>query len=84
MKVKVALDWDRISIELDTRLKAIGFNPDLRKMLKNIDALVTDLSKMEVEARRIHSITLTRSKVEKINKSIDHLEKLLLMATLMH
>ena len=84
MKVKVALDWDRISIELDTRLKAIGFNPDLRKMLKNIDAMVTDLSKMEVEARRIHSITLTRSKVEKINKSIDHLEKLLLMATLMH
>ena len=83
MKVKVARDWDRISIDLENQLRSIGYNPDLRKMLKNIDAMVTDLSKMEVEARRIHSMTLTKPKVDKINKSIDHLEKLLLMAKLM-
>jgi hypothetical protein len=83
MEIKNALDWSKLSIQLDAQLRALGHNPDLRKMLKNIDDMVTELSKMEVEARRIHSITFTQPILNKINKAIDHLDKLLLMAKLM-
>jgi DNA-binding MarR family transcriptional regulator len=52
-------------------------------MLKNIDTMVVELSKLEVSARRTRHMSYTNEQREKINKAIDHLEKLLLMAKLM-
>ena len=51
-------------------------------MASNIDKMVEDLSKHEVEARRIGKPEYTKEKVEAINQAINHLEKLILIATL--
>jgi hypothetical protein len=83
MKIETALDWDKISTQIQKQMTAAGYNPDLTRMLKNIDTMVTELSKLEVTFRRIHKSNMTDDKVAEINKAIDHLEKLVLMANLM-
>jgi hypothetical protein len=52
-------------------------------MIKNIDSMVTELSKVEVEARRIRKSNMIQNQLDEVNKAIDHLEKLLLIAQLM-
>jgi hypothetical protein len=83
MKIETALDWQQASIQISKDLNSIGYNPDLKKMFNNIQLMVTELSKLEVNGRRIRSTDYTQNQVEKINKAIDHLEKLILMGLLM-
>ena len=52
-------------------------------MSNNISTMVTELSKMEVTGRRLNSKLYTQELLLKINKAIDHLEKLILMGILM-
>lgn len=83
MKITSSLDWSAIGDKLVQELKSIGYNPDLWKMMKNIDKMVDELSKLEVVARRTHKNNMIDERVMAINKAIDHLEKLLLIAKLM-
>ncbi len=83
MKIEKALDWDKIRTQMQRQMAAAGYNPDLNRMLLNITKMVTELSKLEVTFRRIHKSNMTDDKVAEINKAIDHLEKLVLMANLM-
>lgn len=83
MKIETSLDWSNIRNQLRTQLDNLPYNVDLHKMLKNIDKMVDELSKVEVEARRIRNTSYLVDRVSDINKSIDHLEKLILMASLM-
>ena len=83
MKIEKATDWQDILTKLRSQMLNIGYNPDLNKMLNNISSMVNELSKLEVDARRTRIEYYTNEKVDQINKSIDHLEKLLLMAQLM-
>jgi hypothetical protein len=83
MKIETALDWGVVGVELTIQLNQLPYNRDLRRMLRNLDEMVTELSKAEVEARRIHKLEYTKDKVDEINKAIDHFEKLLLIAQLM-
>lgn len=83
MKIERAIDWNKVSDDLRSQLVTIGYNPDLRKMFINIDKMVTELSKLEVSFRRTQKYSMLDDRVEKINKAIDHLEKLILMAKLM-
>jgi hypothetical protein len=52
-------------------------------MHKNIDKMVTELSKLEVAIRRTGKFSMLDDRVAEINKAINHFEKLLLMANLM-
>ena len=83
MKIETALDWQEVSMQIRRDLNSIGYNPDLKKLFDNIQLMVTELSKLEVNGRRLRTINYTQSQVEKINKAIDHLEKLILMGLLM-
>jgi hypothetical protein len=83
MKIETALDWQEVSAQIRRDLDRVGYNPDLKKMFNNIQDMITELSKLEVNGRRIRSTTYTQSQVDKINKAIDHLEKLILMGLLM-
>jgi hypothetical protein len=83
MKIERAIDWNRVSSNLSSQMNGIGYNPDLVRMLKNIDKMVTDLSKLEVAIRRTGKFSMLDDNVIEINKAIDHLEKLILMANLM-
>jgi hypothetical protein len=83
MKIETSLDWRNITSKLHTQLNNLPYNSDLYKMLKNIDKMVDDLSKLEVEARRIRNTSYLSDKISDINKSINHLEKLIVVANLM-
>jgi hypothetical protein len=83
MKIERAIDWNQVSIELSKQMNGIGYNPDLVRMHKNIDKMVTEVSKLEVNLRRTGKYNMLDDKVAEINKAITHLEKLLLMANLM-
>ena len=83
MKIEQAVDWQKVKASLLKQMKSIGYNPDFNKMIKNIDSMVTELSKVEVEARRIRKSNMIQNQLDEINKAIDHLEKLLLIAQLM-
>ena len=83
MEIQNSLDWQKINSDLSSQLSTIGYNPDLQKMLSNITKMVSELSNLEVEARRKKSTLVTQEKVARINQAINHLEKLILMATLM-
>lgn len=83
MQIENSLDWQKVGIDLQSQISQMGYNADLNKMFVNIGLMVTALSKLEVEARRSKSTRVTDIKVKEINKAIDHLEKLLLMALLM-
>lgn len=83
MKIERAIDWDKVSDDLRSQLGTIGYNPDLRRMFANIGKMVSDLSKLEVSFRRTQKYAMLDDKVAEINKAIDHLEKLILMAKLM-
>lgn len=82
MKIETSLDWQNVEASFIRQLNQLNYNPDLHKMLKNIQHMVDELSKIEVTARRIHKTSLTDEKVYEINKAIDHLEKLILIAKL--
>lgn len=81
--LKRAIDFQTISIELRHGLKDIGFNSDLKHMYDNIEKMVSELSKREVDARRMHNFSILDREIEEINKAIKHLDKLILMARLM-
>lgn len=83
MKIETAIDFQIVSDQLRRSLRSVGYNPDLNKMFLNIEKMVTELSKIEVIARRNHKSNLTNERVAEINKAIDHLEKLILTAKLM-
>lgn len=84
MEIKQATDWQTVSTKIRRELNDIKYNPDLYKMLKNIDAMVTEVSKLEVTYRRTTTRTALTEKLADTNKAITHLEKLILMAKLMN
>jgi hypothetical protein len=84
MEIKHALDWQSVSADLRKQLGTINHNPDLKQMLKNIDLMVNDLSRAEVVARQTRRTYHLESHREKINKAINHLEKLILIAQVMN
>ena len=83
MQIQTSLDWQAVHTELRKQIGQLPFNPDLRRMLNNISNMVSELSQAEVESRRINKPEYNKLKVDDINKAIDHLEKLLLIAKLM-
>ena len=83
MKIERAIDWNQVSIDLSNQMNGIGYNPDLVRMHRNLDKMVTELSKLEVNLRRTGKFEMLDARVAEINKAINHFEKLLLMANLM-
>lgn len=83
MEIKTSLEFQSVTDKLRKELKSINYNKDLHKMYFNIETMITDLSKLEIVARRLHKSDMTLSKVDDINKAINHLEKLIVMAKLM-
>jgi hypothetical protein len=82
MQIQSSLDWNNVHSELRNQIGQLPYNPDLRRMLNNISNMVSELSSLEVESRRINKPEYNKEKVDAINKAIDHLEKLLLIAKL--
>jgi len=78
-----ALNYRKQCDQLRKDLKSIRFNMDLHKMLGNIEKMVTELSKLEVSCRHHTKQYQLEEPSKNIAQSINHLEKLILMARLM-
>ena len=83
MKIERALDWDKVSIQVREKMSTIGYNTDLQRIYWNIETMISELSKLEVEARRLQKFSYLDAKVEEINKAIHHLNQLILIGLLM-
>jgi len=82
MAIQNSLEWNKEKDRLKKHLSSINYNPNLHKVLGNIDIMVQDLSRLEVEARRMHNGTKLVDSLSKINQSIIQLEKLIVIAKL--
>lgn len=83
MKITVSTDWQDVHKRIRAELNSIGYNSDFDRLVKNIDNMVSELSKIEVVARRTKNTVLYIEKLETINNAIDRLLKLIIMAKLM-
>lgn len=59
------------------------YNRDLHRLLKNITAMVEELSKLEVVARQSRQRYKVDDKIEEIKEAMDYLEKLIIMQKLL-
>ena len=83
MQISSSLDWHNVHSALRSQIGKLPYNQDFTKMLNNISNMVAALSSREVGARRLNKPEYSKEMVDEINKAIDHLEKLLLIAELM-
>jgi hypothetical protein len=79
-----SLDWSSRRLDIKEKIQNLPYNPDLRKLLRNIDDMVDDLNRMEVDARRTKNNFKCNSQIEKINTAINNLEQWLIMAVLIN
>lgn len=86
MRIKTALDWDRVSIPLTNQLHSSPYaaQKDLAKMLRSIQGLVQELSIEEIELRRYQKFSSPTSQrlLAQINQALDEFEKWLMFAQL--
>jgi hypothetical protein len=83
MNIQTALEGREVCYSLSKELSKLRYNPDLTKMLRNIENMVTEISKLEVICRRSHSRAVLETPLKKLNDAVDHLQKLILVAKLM-
>ena len=85
--IQTALDWQKVYNKLRPQINQMRDNPkiknDLIQMLDNVEKMVTELSKLEVDARRTKNITLVKPQLAKVNQAVDQLEKFILFANLL-
>jgi hypothetical protein len=80
-----SLDFASIEIELENAVRTVKSRSNqkqLERMLVNIAKQVTELSKLEVQAKRTKSVNLTNDLVVDINQNIENFELFLLQAAL--
>jgi hypothetical protein len=77
-----AVEAQKLVDALSKRLKELNYNSDLKKMIKNLDHLVTELSKAEVVARTNRAPGIAQRPKEELAKAIDYADKMLLLAIL--
>jgi hypothetical protein len=78
-----ALEARHIIMDLRIQLKRLPYNPDLLKFCNNIGEMNSQLSRLEVDARRTRKTSKVDAHREDLVKAIKHLEHLILMAKLM-
>jgi hypothetical protein len=84
MEIKTALEGREICYELSKELSKLRYNPDLAKMLHNIENMVTDISKIEVTCRQSRNREVLRIPLNKLNDAVNHFRQLILVAKLMN
>ena len=83
MKIKNSLDWDLVRYDLKQQILKLPYDTSIRQMLKNIDRMVDDLSKTEVEARRTKVAYYKDEKLSKVNEAIESLDKIIIIGLLL-
>ena len=82
MKIEQSLEWAPLKDELMSQIKTLSYNPDIRRMITNIDKMVVELSKAEVEARRTKRPYTVQKYLDHINESLETIDKFITLAHL--
>lgn len=77
-----AIECSNIVARLRVQLSQVSYNPDLHKIYKNIEHMVSDISKIEVTCRQRKNYSALEEPILKFKESVDRLEKLILIAKL--
>jgi len=83
MKIERSTDWGNLRSEIVSQVRTLNYNPDIRKMIKNIDTLVSNLSRLEVEARRTRKDSYLQKPLEEINSALATLDQFITLAHLL-
>jgi hypothetical protein len=83
MKIKNSLEWENVRIDLKFQILKLPYDTSIRQMLKNIDVMVGELSKIEVEARRTKVSYYKDAQLTKVNEAIESLDKIIILGILM-
>jgi hypothetical protein len=75
-------DWLEVDRYLRSLIATVRYNRDLVKMHQNIDRMISDLSRQEVEARRLKNPKYLEPAIKQINEAIHNMEKWILMLQL--
>lgn len=81
--IQSSLEWQNKRGNLSAQITTVGYSKDLRMLLLNIDALVENLSKAEVIARRNGKNIVELPELKRVNEAISFLEQWIMMAALM-
>lgn len=82
MEIKNSLDWQTTREKLNATVLKLPYDQSVRQMIRNIDLMVTELSKLEVTARRTKVTHYADAQVAKINEAITNIEKIIMIAIL--
>jgi len=82
-KFEDSVEAKEIVYDLKSQLKTINFNPDLKKYVENLEIMISELSSLEVEARRTGNNKKVLEYAKKVDEAISYLENLILIAKLM-
>jgi hypothetical protein len=78
-----AIEARELISSLRIQLGRMPYNPDLRRYCDNLGKMVSDLSSIEVEARRSRRTEKYDSQAAKLAKAVAHLQQLILIHRLM-
>ena len=86
LEIQSSLDWQRVQNELQSATRKLTVhNKDLNILNKNIEKLVTELSKEEINCRRQTRQTIRHKELlDKCNKLIQNYEQMITFATLLN
>jgi hypothetical protein len=82
IKFKTAIEARKVIDDLRYQARQLNYNKDIRKLLSNAEKLVSELGDAEVRARQSHKDYMTDKPRQELAKSIDYIEKLLLILRL--
>jgi hypothetical protein len=80
--INISLDWEPVKSDLLHKTIGLKHGRDIRRMIENITAKNTELSKAEVAARRGRSNDAAELLIQ-INQDIEVVEEFLLVAALL-
>ena len=81
--IRSSLEWSSRRVEIETMLRSMPYNRELRVMLNNIDVMVNNLSRAEVVARRTKRDINSFPELNAVNSAIDTLEQWIIMGKLL-
>lgn len=86
MKLTTSLDWQKIRSDLVHKAEIVGkYSHEMKKIVTNLDEMITRLSVEEINCRRHQKQTKTHKELcDKINEEIENYERMITFGVLLN
>lgn len=79
---KTAIEAQKVADDLRKQLRTLNYNPDLKKMLLNIEGMINEFSIVEVKARQNNTPRMSDTQRQKLLDAMITMDRLLFLARL--